>query len=117
LAGRSAVAFAGIGLPRKFKATLEEIGAVIAGWKDFPDHHFYSIRELKSLQAEAAQKKALLVTTGKDFVRFTPLLSQLDQALPMPIAVPGALVFSDEAALDSFLLQAVHAARRRLPAA
>ena len=68
-AGRRVVAFAGIGLPGKFKATLEGLGAKIALWRSFPDHHIFSVDELRRLQAQAAQKQAPLVTTEKDLVR------------------------------------------------
>lgn len=111
LAGQKVVAFAGIGLPQKFQATLTGFGAVIAGWKSFPDHHVYSVAELRRLQAEAARETAFLVTTEKDYVRISPHLDMLDQELPMPVAVPGALIFRDEPALDDALLQALRTAR------
>ncbi|MEA1938780.1 MAG: tetraacyldisaccharide 4'-kinase, partial [Pseudomonadota bacterium] len=68
-AGRKVYAFAGIGLPEKFHATLEEIGAKIVGWRPFPDHHRYTVRQIKSMVFEAGSLDAKLVTTAKDAVR------------------------------------------------
>jgi tetraacyldisaccharide 4'-kinase len=90
------------------------MGADIAGWRDFPDHHVYSARELRDLQTEAAQKQAALVTTEKDFVRIAPLLGKLDPSLPVPQSLPVELVFCDPAALDDLLRKALSAARRRI---
>jgi tetraacyldisaccharide 4'-kinase len=112
LAGQNVVAFAGIGLPRKFRKTLEALGAKIAGWHSFPDHHVYSLKNLHSLQAEAAAKQAVLVTTEKDLVRIGPL-DLLDAHLPQPVALPVKLVFDDERGFDTLLLTAINAARSK----
>ena len=110
---RPVIAFAGIGLPGKFKATLEDLGATVAGWQSFPDHHVYSLEELRHLQSEAARCHAFLVTTEKDFVRIAPHLSGLDANLPQPLALPVELAFSDLGMLDALLTQTLHAARQR----
>ncbi len=115
-AGQKVVAFAGIGLPEKFKATLLDCGAAIAGWRSFPDHHVYSAEELRHLQAEAAERKTMLVTTEKDFVRIAPLLAALDPALPQPLALPVSLVFDDTQTLDDLLMKALSDARAQIAA-
>ncbi len=69
LAGRAVVAFAGIGRPAKFFATLEGIGARLAARHAFADHHPYRAAELQRLLAEAQAAHAVLVTTAKDAVR------------------------------------------------
>jgi tetraacyldisaccharide 4'-kinase len=63
------LAFAGIGRPEKFRATLNEAGANIAGFQSFADHHAYSAAELADLAARARELGAALVTTEKDWVR------------------------------------------------
>jgi len=69
LRGKPVLAFAGLGRPQKFTASLEEIGAKPAIRRDFPDHHPYREREIEALVAEARQRDAVLVTTSKDAVR------------------------------------------------
>lgn len=64
--GRRLFAFAGIGRPEKFVASLKEAGAVIAGTQFFADHHPYRPDEIAALKT-----KGPLVTTEKDYVRLT----------------------------------------------
>ncbi len=68
-AGTKCVAFAGIGLPQKFFATLRSIGVNVLAEHPFPDHFVYTREDLDRLIAEAASRKASLVTTAKDHVR------------------------------------------------
>ncbi|APT29775.1 tetraacyldisaccharide 4'-kinase [Methylobacterium phyllosphaerae] len=75
LAGRRCLAFAGIGRPEKFFATLATAGAVIAGTRPFPDHHPYRPGELAALAESARRLGADLVTTEKDAVRLPPAFS------------------------------------------
>jgi len=66
LAGRKLFAFAGIGRPEKFLASLNEAGVHITGSRFFADHHPYSEAELTALR-----RRGDLVTTAKDLVRLT----------------------------------------------
>lgn len=68
-AGKTVFAFAGIGRPEKFFASLEDSGATVLGSCFFPDHHPYSEDEIIQLRAVAGE--AMLVTTEKDFVRLS----------------------------------------------
>jgi tetraacyldisaccharide 4'-kinase len=115
LSGRKVVAFAGIGLPEKFRQTLEGLGAKIVGWQSFADHHAHSTAELRRLQAQAAGLDALLVTTEKDFVRLAPALVALDPNLPQPLALPVTLNFDDGAALTALLSESLRTARAKKP--
>jgi len=67
--GKRVFAFAGIGRPEKFIASLEDSGAILTGSCFFADHHPYSEDEITELKAIAGE--AQLVTTEKDFVRMT----------------------------------------------
>jgi tetraacyldisaccharide 4'-kinase len=69
LKGKRVVAFAGIGRPDKFRATLHDCGVRLAGWFPYPDHHIYREADFKLLARAAKRTRALLVTTEKDFVR------------------------------------------------
>ena len=67
--GLRAVAFAGIGRPEKFFATLRAAGAEIVAAHGFGDHEPFDRRILARLEAEASAARAQLVTTEKDAVR------------------------------------------------
>jgi tetraacyldisaccharide 4'-kinase len=97
LAGRRVLAFAGIGRPSKFFATLAQTSAVIVGQESFPDHHRYSARQLAGLRRRAAAADATLVTTPKDAVR-------LPAAFRAEVVVAGvSLHWEDEAAIEALL--------------
>jgi tetraacyldisaccharide 4'-kinase len=63
------VAFAGIGRPEKFFASLRTVGATLVAAYPFPDHHRFSDAEIARLRHEAERADARLVTTAKDWVR------------------------------------------------
>jgi tetraacyldisaccharide 4'-kinase len=72
LAGQPVLAFCGIANPRKFFATLQQAGAVLAGRQAYADHYPYDEGDLKDLLAEAEGLRAIPVTTRKDAVRIPP---------------------------------------------
>lgn len=63
------VAFCGIALPEKFRATLVTIGARIIEFVAFPDHANYRHNSLLPLAEIASKEQAFMVTTRKDYVR------------------------------------------------
>ncbi|MDV7338026.1 tetraacyldisaccharide 4'-kinase [Terasakiella sp. A23] len=69
LSGKSCIAFAGIGRPEKFFATLRNMGITLAAQHSFGDHHPYSTQDITRLRKEAEQLNASLITTEKDLVR------------------------------------------------
>jgi tetraacyldisaccharide 4'-kinase len=95
--GRRVVAFAGIGRPEKFFATLRGLGADLVAAHSFPDHAPYAPRALARLQAEAARLDAQLVTTEKDAARLPRAFHGM--AVPLPVE----LRLTDAAALDRLL--------------
>ena len=72
LRGRRLLAFAGIGRPGKFFATLEGCGAELVAREGFADHHPYREDEIAALHARAEAAGATLATTEKDMVRIPP---------------------------------------------
>ena len=97
LAGTRVLAFAGIGRPAKFFATLVEAGAVLAGTRAFPDHHPFRPAELRRLARRAETLGAILVTTPKDAAR-------LPSDWRARVAVAGvSLTWADEAPLEALL--------------
>ena len=67
--GVRVLAFAGIGRPAKFFASLRRVGAEIVAARPFPDHHRFSAAEIAGLRRDAERAGARLVTTAKDWVR------------------------------------------------
>jgi tetraacyldisaccharide 4'-kinase len=90
LAGRRCLAFAGIGRPDKFFATLAAMGAVLAGTRAFPDHHPYRPADLLAMAAEAERLGADLVTTEKDAVRLPEDLAGRVRTVPVRLAFEDA---------------------------
>ena len=69
LQGKPVFAFAGIGDPGRFFATLRSSGVDVVKEKVFPDHHAFSLREIENLISEAGRDGLTLVTTEKDMAR------------------------------------------------
>ena len=63
------IAFTGIGLPQKFFLMLEKNKLNIIEKHEFPDHHFYTEKEIQQLIARGKEINAKLVTTEKDFIK------------------------------------------------
>lgn len=93
LSGRPVLAFAGIGRPQKFFATLRELGADLRGTRAFPDHHTFTAAEVEALTAEAARRDLLLVTTEKDRVRLPA--SMPVATLPVVLALDAPEILAD----------------------
>ena len=111
LKGKRVYAFAGIGRPAKFFATLADVGAEIVGTEKYPDHHVYGRSEIARLQRAAHREKALLVTTEKDLVRLAG--QGLD---PGPaIALPVEMRFDDAELLDGLLAEVLRKAALSKP--
>lgn len=69
LDGRKLFAFAGIGRPAKFFASLKELGYAVKRTRAFPDHHIYTEADVRALLTQAEEDGLQLVTTSKDMAR------------------------------------------------
>jgi tetraacyldisaccharide 4'-kinase len=94
-AGKTVFAFAGIGRPEKFVASLQDNGALVSGSCFFADHHSYSGEEVAQLKAIAGD--TMLVTTEKDFVRLTTAQREGIRVLKV------AATFDDAVAMERLL--------------
>ena len=92
---RRVFAFAGIGRPQKFIASLQQAGVTTTGSVFFPDHHTYSQSDLDGLIKQAGG--AQLVTTEKDFVRL-----KYHQRAGIAV-LPVKAVFDDPAQVSALL--------------
>lgn len=95
------LAFAGIGRPEKFFATLEAIGAHIAERRAFPDHGAYDADTVMRLVERAVALKAQAVTTEKDLMRLPPEARAMVQVLRVE------LVFETPEQLEAFITEAL----------
>jgi tetraacyldisaccharide 4'-kinase len=85
--GLRALAFAGIGRPEKFFATLDGLGAEIVARRGFADHAPYDARILARLEADALRLGAQLVTTEKDAVRLPVAFRRQVLVLPVRLEI------------------------------
>jgi tetraacyldisaccharide 4'-kinase len=110
LRGRRVLAFAGIGDPQRFFATLSAVGVDVAVTREFADHHPFTAAEIAAL-GDAARKDSLtLVTTEKDLVRLRGVQG-IDAAAIH--ALPVSLVFDDEARLSEFIVARIAGTTRK----
>jgi tetraacyldisaccharide 4'-kinase len=102
LTGHRVLAFAGIGDPGKFFATVAEAGISAPVTQGFPDHHRYSRAEAEALVDRAAREDLVLVTTEKDLVRIArdPEVAGLAKVVR---ALPATLQVEDEDAFRKLL--------------
>ena len=101
LTGLRVAAFCGIGNPEGVRRTLEALGASVAGFRAFRDHHAYSGTDVAELGRWAGSLGAdLLLTTQKDSVKLrVPSLG------PMPLRALriGLEIMDGERTLDDAL--------------
>jgi tetraacyldisaccharide 4'-kinase len=112
LRGKRVLAFAGIGDPARFFATLRASRIELVRQRAFADHYSFSQGEIEALIAEAKRDGLTLVTTEKDFARL-----QTNGEVPgwaraiVPFAV--TLEFDDAALLRRFVTERLFTARDR----
>lgn len=110
---RRVLAFAGIGRPEKFFATLEEAGARFAGRRAFPDHHVLTENEARTLLNHARGGGVRLVTTEKDLARLAGATGILAELRDRTEAFPVRLEFEDPALPRAMLLETIDRVRGR----
>jgi tetraacyldisaccharide 4'-kinase len=103
---RAVLAFAGIGNPEKFFATLLEAGVAVAEQTSFPDHHSYTASDARALLRSAEDDNLLLLTTEKDLVRLAGR-RRLAALAARANALPVRLVIEEASAFRALILQTV----------
>lgn len=110
LKAQRVLAFAGIGDPARFFATLRDHGVDVVEGRAFADHHVFSLDELAAMAAYASAQKLTLVTTEKDFARLrgdARLAPYLDRIVPFAVT----LAIENEAALRGLVAERLARAR------
>lgn len=93
ISGKRFLAFAGIGNPEKFFASLREMGGIPSLTRSFSDHHPYSAEEIAELLQTAQAADLGLVTTAKDQIRLATAPGISQQFLEKLSVVDVELVF------------------------
>ena len=72
LRGKNICAFAGIGSPENFGATIDSLGGRVVSLLPFPDHYRYTSEDIAEIRRGTSESGAeIIVTTEKDSIRLT----------------------------------------------
>ena len=91
--GARVIAVAGISRPERFFAALRDQGWDVRQEMRFPDHHWYTARDLDAIEQARERRGAdLVITTEKDAVRISARPRWA--ALPVDVDIEPAAVFA-----------------------
>ncbi|AGF74086.1 tetraacyldisaccharide 4'-kinase [Bartonella australis AUST/NH1] len=80
VAGKSFLAFTGIGNPNKFFESIKKMSGHIVRARSYPDHYFFTDKDLKNLAKKAKIQNLWLATTAKDYARIQSRSAEKDLA-------------------------------------
>lgn len=101
------LAFCALGNPNNFFEQLKKDGFNLPATEIFPDHHFYTQKDVEKLESKAGQNQAKsLLTTAKDGVK----LAGLDFSMPCYV-VENKLTFEDEKGFRQIISEKIGAGK------
>jgi tetraacyldisaccharide 4'-kinase len=106
---RPYLAFAGIGEPAKFFATLAAAGAELGHTMSFPDHHPFSDAECEAILAEARHRELVPITTEKDKARLAGRTGAAERLAAATEVLPIRIRFEEPRRLTALISDAVAA--------
>ncbi len=109
------LAFAGIGRPEKFFASLAEIEAPVAKTVAFPDHHRFTEDDAENLLLTAEAGKLRLVTTEKDLARLAGAEGAAGRLRDKADAFAVTLEFENLVAVNEMIADVSRAMQAREP--
>ncbi len=78
--------FSGIADNSDFKSTCLGMGVIVKGVSEFPDHHWYTKKELKEIYENYIESGAdYLVTTQKDYIKIKELISDFPLSISLVV--------------------------------
>lgn len=78
LKDKKIVTLSAIASPKSFYNMIEHHGGVVIEKFSFPDHHFFSEKDLKEVEEFAQKEGAIVLTTEKDFVKISAIKKNFD---------------------------------------
>lgn len=113
IAGNRWLAFAGIGNPSKFFASVRQAGGDVVEGQTFPDHYSYQPDDIRRLIDTAEELGTGLITTAKDHVRLTTMRDVPDEFMRKLAVLDVDLEFERKDALRQILDKAVERFKAR----
>ena len=74
IVGKNVIAVAGIASPQSFFELLNQLKANIIKTYSYPDHHYFSLDEMREILNIADKNDALVITTEKDMVKMRRII-------------------------------------------
>jgi tetraacyldisaccharide 4'-kinase len=113
VAGRRVLAYAGIGRPEKFAASLAASGAEVVALERFADHRPLGEADAARLLARAEAEALLPVTTEKDAARAGRTGGSVGRLIEASVVFPVEMEFDDPTAVRALLIAAARGSSGR----
>ncbi|MDR6434420.1 tetraacyldisaccharide 4'-kinase [Brucella pseudogrignonensis] len=113
VSGKRWLAFAGIGNPSKFFASVQQAGGDVVEGQTFPDHYSYQPDDIRRLIDTAEKLGTGLITTAKDHVRLETMRDVPDDFIRKLAVLDVDLEFERKDALRQILDKAVERFKAR----